>query len=103
MRKDDLLKCLENLEVDSETATRFADSLQHAFEQMQCGGVRISHPSLLKFRYLLEEMFSKLTGEYHKILTSASYSTPRAQAFQDLGDALQIQIDQTKRLLLKEE
>jgi len=99
MRRDDLLKCLESLEVDTETAGKFADSLGQAFEQMQNGDVRVSHPSLLKMRYLLEEMFGSLEREYKKILTSSSYSTPRTQAFQDLNEALQIQINKTRQLL----
>jgi len=103
MNRDDLLKCLESLKVDQGTAEKLIVSFEEAYGQMVEGEIRMSHPSLLKLRYLIEEMFGSFEKEdYKKIIASSTYSSPSTQAFIDLNDALVIQIAKARQFLKKD-
>jgi hypothetical protein len=97
--KEELRKCLENLEVDGVSADKFVESLTDIYQQLLDKDVRMSHPSLLKMRYLVEEILATFEGGTNKVLASSTYSSPKAQMFADLNDALVIQIEKARQML----
>lgn len=97
--KEELRKCLESLDVDEVSADKFVDSLTEIYEQLLTKEVRTSHPSLLKMRYLVEEMLAAFESGSSKVLAASTYSSPKAQTFADLSDALVIQIAKAQQML----
>jgi len=97
--KEELRKCLENLEVDGVAADKFVEGLAGVYQQLLDKDVRTSHPSLLKMRYLVEEILATFESSTSKILASSTYSYPQAQVFADLSDALVIQIKKARQML----
>ena len=102
LNKDELRKCLKGLNVEEDSAEKFVCSLSEIYTQLLDNDIRTTHPSLLKMRYVIEEMLAEFESGSSKILASSTYSSPSNQAFVDLNDALVIQIAKARQFLKKD-
>jgi len=102
--KDELSKCLKNLGVEENATEEFVTHLMEVYKQLLEKDIRASHPSFLKMRHIIETMLTTFSCGYKKVLTSSTYSSSGvcANVFNDLNDALAIQIEKAKQFLTRE-